>query len=103
MAFVSWRARPGSAPESRALFASFPRATPTIIQAYGLTAMLILIGLAGLWRSKAWAVALLLVASVVTLTLDFLAQAPLAHPVATAIFCVLVLGLSRPFRRQGRL
>lgn len=76
--------------------AQFPGSTPLIIAAYATTAVAILLGLFGLWRLDRWSVPLLLLATVATLVLDFLASAPTGHKVATVMSLFAMAACSRP-------
>jgi len=81
----------------------FPGATNTICTGYVLAALLILSGLAGLWQLKRWSVWVLAVATIATLGLDQIANAPTAHKAATVGSLLLIIALSKPVWHKLRV
>ena len=88
----------------RPLFvASFPGAADgRVYWALVLTGMAGLVALAGLWRWRRWAVALYGVLAVVSLALDVVGKAPVAHQVTVVGSAGLMLALARANRALFR-
>lgn len=81
----------------RSFFVSlFPGAIGGVYIAYLIVALLLLIALGGLWFLKRWSILMLVGLTIVTLVLDQIASAPMAHKIASLIAALLILIMSRP-------